>query len=704
MIKSFLRPLVGFVAVTGGLSAAENPLLTASTLQFGYPRFDLIRAEHYRPAYAQGMAENLREIAAIADNPAPPTFDNTLVALERSGQLLDRVGRIFDGLNSTDTNPTLESIEQEMAPKLAAHADAILLNPRLFARIAALHGRRAELGLDPESLRLLERTYNSFVRAGAKLGTAEQARLRALNAELATLQTAFSQNVLKEVNASAVLVATRTELAGWSEAAIVAAAAAAKAAGHDGQYLIRLVNTTGQEPLSQLADRALRQRLFQASIARGSRGGDFDNRAIIARLAQLRAERAALLGYANHATFILADQTAGTVAAVNGLLQKLAPPAVANARREAADIQKIMEQEAPGTTLEPWDWAYYTEKVRNAKYAFDEAELRPYFEFDRVLRDGVFYAATQLYGLTFQERTDLPRYHPDTRIFAVHNADGSPLALLIIDWYARPSKRGGAWANSYVAQSGLLGTQAVVANHLNLPKPAAGEPTLLTYDEVETAFHEFGHNLHDMLSAVRYPRFAGTNVPNDFVEFPSQVNEMWAVWPEVLTHYARHYQTGAPLPAELVAKVKAAARFNQGFATTEYLAAALLDQAWHQITVEQVPGPEGVLAFEAAALQRAGVDLATVPPRYRSTYFSHIFSNGYAAAYYAYIWSKVLDADTGEWFKQHGGLTRANGDRFRTMLLSRGGSAEAMELYRAFRGGDPDLQPLLDRRGLQVAR
>ncbi len=700
MLKLLLAPLLGCVALGLARADSANPLLAPSDLQFGYPRFDLIRDDHFRPAYEAAMAENLREIESIATDPAAPTFANTIEALERAGFALERVERIFGGLNSTNTNPARQAVEQEMAPRLAAHADAVLLNPALFARIDALHARRAELGLDPESLRALERTHTGFVRSGARLGAPEQERLRALNAELATLETSFSQNLLKETNASAVLVATRAELAGWSEAAITAAAAAAKAAGHEGQYLVRLVNTTGQPPLDSLTDRAVRQRLQQASLVRGSRGGEFDNRAIVSRLARVRAERAALLGYAHHAAFILDDQTARTAEAVDKLLLRLAPAAVANARREAVDLQRLLAADHPGAELAPWDWAYYSEKVRAEKYAFDESQLRPYFELNRVLNDGVFYAATKLYGITFRPRTDLPRYHPDTSVYEVFDTDGAPLALLIVDAYSRPSKRGGAWANAYVAQSGLRGTRPVIGFHLNVPPPPAGEPTLLTYDEVNTAFHEFGHNLHALFSAVRYPRFAGTSVPRDFVEFPSQVNEMWTTWPEVLAHYAKHHRTGEPLPAELVAKLEAAAKFNQGHATTEYLAAALLDQAWHRLSAAEVPEADGVLAFEAAALRRAGMDFAPVPPRYRSTYFNHIFSGGYEAGYYSYIWAEVLDADTVAWFKRNGGLQRANGDRFRAMLLSRGGSAEAMELYRAFRGGEPELEPLLVRRGL----
>jgi peptidyl-dipeptidase Dcp len=682
------------------VAGTANPLLEPSTLPLGYPPFDVIRDEHFRPAYEEAMAEHAREVAAIADAPEAPSFENTLVALERAGQRLGRVSRIFGGLNGTVTNPARQALERELAPKLAAHADSIRLNPKLFARIDRLHARRAELGLDPESLRLLERYHTDFIRSGARLDEAAKTTLRALNAELASLQTAFTQNVLKETNASAVLVDSREELAGWSDAAIAAAAAAARAEKHEGKFLIRLVNTTGQPPLESLSNRALRQRLHEASVSRGARGNAFDNRALVSRIASARAERASLLGFPNHAAFVLEEQTARSVGAVNELLARLAPAAVANARREADAMRAILATEAPGATLQPWDWSHLSEKVRSQRYAFDAAALRPYYEMNRVLVDGVFFAATRLYGITFRERPDLPRYHPDTRVFEILDVDGSPLAILIIDWYARPSKRGGAWANSYVSQSSLLGTRSVVGNHLNVPKPADGEPTLLTHSEVNTAFHEFGHNLHAIFSAVRYPRFAGTGVPRDFVELPSQINELWMDWPEVRANYARHYRTGEPIPAELVAKVEAAAKFNQGFATTEYLAAALLDQAWHQLPASAIPAADGVLAFEAEALRRHGVDFDLVPPRYRSTYFSHTFSGGYSAGYYAYLWAEVLDADGSEWFKANGGLTRSNGDRFRAAVLSRGGSRDAMEIYRDFRGRDPDIAPLLSRRGL----
>ena len=497
---------------------------------------------------------------------------------------------------------------------------------------------------------------------------------------------------------SSIVVNDRAELAGLSDNEIAAAAAAAKADGKEGKFVIRLLNTSGQPSLASLQNRPLREKIMQTSLARNSHGGEWDNKEVVSRTAKLRAERAALLGYANHAAYQLEDQTAKDVPTVNKLLADLAPAAVANAKREGADMQAIIDQEKGGFQLAACDWDFYSEKVRKARYAFDESQLKPYFELNHVITDGVFFAAGKLYGLTFKERKDLPVYLPDVRIWEVFDADGKPLALFIGDYYARPSKRGGAWMNQYVPQSALLGTKPVVANHLNIPKPPAGEPTLLTYDEVRTAFHEFGHALHGMFSNVKYPRFSGTSVPRDFVEYPSQVNEMWATWPEILKNYAKHYKTGAPMPTELLDKMLAAEKFNQGFKTTEYLAASLLDQSWHQLKPEQVPAD--TLAFEAEALKKAGVDYPPVPPRYRSTYFSHAFAGGYSAGYYSYIWSEVLDADSVEWFKQHGGLKRENGDHFRETLLSRGGSDEALKLFRNFTGGDPDVGPLLKRRGL----
>ncbi len=678
---------------------SNNPLLSESALPYHMPPFDKIKNGDYAPAFEKGMADELKEAESIANNKDKPTFDNTIVALERSGQLLGRVERIFSNLAGANTNPEIQKIEKEMSPKLAAHRDAIHLNGKLFARVESLYNDRDKLGLDAESKWLIERYYKDFVRAGAKLSEADKTKLKAMNAELAQLQTTFAQNVLKEKNASSIVVENRADLDGLSEAEIAAAAAAAKTEKQDGKFLIALQNTTGQPDLASLKNRALREKIMQTSLARNSHGGEFDNRAVVLRTVKLRADRAALLGYPNHAAYQLEDQTAKNVETVNNLLAQLAPPAVANAEREAADMQKVIDQENGGFKLASWDWAYYSEKVRHARFAFDESQVKPYFEINHVLTDGVFYAANKLYGITFKERHDLPVYQSDVRVFEVSDKDGKPLALFLGDYYARPSKRGGAWMNAYVQQSELLERKPVVANHLNIPKPEAGKPTLLTFDEVTTMFHEFGHALHGMFSHVKYPRFSGTSVPRDFVEYPSQVNEMWAVWPEVLQNYAKHYQTGAPMPQELLDKViESEKKFGQGFKTTEYLAATLLDQRWHQLSPKDVP--TDALAFEADALKKEHVDLPTVPPRYRSTYFSHAFAGGYSAGYYSYIWSEVLDADSVEWFKQNGGLKRENGDHFRDTLLSRGGSDDVMKFFHDFTGRDPYIEPLLKRRGL----
>src|SRR2546430_4996367 len=676
----------------------DNPLLTESSLPYHIPPFDKIKDEHFEPAIQAGMPQGLEEVEGVANDSEKPTFDNPIGALEPPGRLLDRAERTFSNLNACNTNPTLQKIETEIAPQLSAHRDAIHLNGKLFARIQELYDNRDNLGLDPESAYLLERYYKDFVRAGAKLSDTDKEKLKKINTELATLQTQFEQNVLTEKNASSVVIDRKEDLAGLSDNQMASVTAAAKAEHKDGKFVIQLQNTTGQPLLGSLQDRHLRERIMETSLARNSKGGEFDTRNIVLRAAQLRAERAKLLGYENHAAYQLEDQTAKDVATVNKLLGDLAPAAVANAKREATDMQKIVDQENGGFQIAAWDWDFYSEKVRKARYAFDESELRPYYELNHVILDGVFFAAGKLYGLTFKERHDLPVYQPDVRVFEVYDRDGKPLALFLGDYYARPSKRGGAWMNAYVQQSDLFATKPVVANHLNIPKPPAGEPTLLTYDEVRTAFHEFGHALHGMFSNVRYPRFSGTSVPRDFVEYPSQVNEMWATWPEVLKNYAKHYKTGAPMPQELLDKVLAAEQFNQGFKTTEYLAASLLDQAWHQLAPDQVP--TDTLAFESDALKKAGMDYLPVPPRYRSTYFSHAFAGGYSAGYYSYLWSEVLDADSVEWMKQHGGLKRENGDHFRETLLSRGGSDDAMKLFKNFTGGDPDVTPLLKRRGL----
>ena len=691
-------------AATTEAAKMANPFFSESPLPLHYPQFDKIKDSDFAPAFDAGMAEQLKEVDAIANNPEAPTFQNTIVALEKSGQVLDRATTVFFALVGADTNDARNKLRADYSTKFAAHGDAINLNPKLFARVKALYDKRDSLGLDAEGVRLVERYHTNFVRSGANLSEADKTKLKDMNAELAALGTKFSDNVLKEVNASAVVVDDAKELDGLTEAQIATAAELAKKRGLEGKYLLTLLNTTGQPPESQLTNRALRQRLHQASVVRGSRGGEFDNREIISRIMKLRADRAKLLGYANHAAYGLEDQTARTPEAVNAMLGKLAPAAVANAKREAADLQAMIDKEQaakkqPSFKLEPWDWAFYSEKVRAEKYNFDESQLKPYFELNNVLENGVFYAANQLYGLTFKKRTDLPVYHPDVTVYDVFDADGSQLAIFIADMYARDSKRGGAWMNSYVSQSALSGYKPVVANHLNIPKPPAGEPTLLTWDEVTTTFHEFGHALHGMFSNVEYPYFSGTSVPRDFVEYPSQVNEMWADWPSILQNYAKHYQTGAPLPQALLDKVIAASKFNEGFKTTEYLGAAMLDQRWHQITANQVPAAAGVMKFEADALTADGINYPPVPPRYKTPYFSHIMG-GYSAGYYAYIWSEVLDANSVEWFKNNGGLTRANGDHFRKTLLSQGGSQDAMKIFRDFAGHDPKIEPLLEKRGL----
>jgi peptidyl-dipeptidase Dcp len=674
----FACAIIGATQITAMFAAeSDNPLINESALPYHYPDFDKLKDENFVPAIEAGMREQLNEIDPIANSSEKPTFENTIVAMERTGRLLDRAQRTFSNLNACDTNPTRQKIEKETAPKLSAHHDAIFLNPKLFARVQALYDKRDSLGLDPESAYLLERYYKDFVRAGAKVSDADKEKLKKINAELATLQTDF---------------------AGLTDDQMKSVINAAKAEHKEGKFVIQLQNTTGQPLLGSLQDRHLRERIMQASLSRNSKGGEFDTRNIVLRTAQLRAEKAKLLGYHNWAAYQLEDQTAHDVPTVNKLLGDLATPAVANAKREAAEQQKIVDQEKGEFQIAAHDWDFYSEKVRKAKYAFDESEVRPYYELNHVIVDGVFFAANKEYGLTFKERHDLSVYQPDVRVWEVFDRDGKPLAIFIGDYYARASKRGGAWMNAYVQQSDLFGTRPVVANHLNIPKPPAGEPTLLTHDQVRTAFHEFGHALHGMFSAVKYPRFSGTSVPRDFVEYPSQVNEMWATWPEILKNYAKHYKTGEPMPQELLDKVLAAERFNQGFKTTEYLAASLLDQTWHQLSPDQVP--TDTLAFEADALKKAGVDYPPVPPRYRSTYFSHAFAGGYSAGYYSYLWSEVLDADSVEWMKQHGGLKRENGDHFRETLLSRGGSDDAMKLFKNFTGGDPDVAPLLKRRGL----
>jgi peptidyl-dipeptidase Dcp len=686
---------------------ADNPFAAPSTLDFHLPPFDRIRDSDYRPAFEAGMAEQLRQVAAIAHASEAPTFANTIVALERSGRTLERVETTFSNLNACNTDPAMQQIDTDMAPLLTAQRDAIHLNPPLWARVDALYSRRASLHLDAESLQLLTRYHTIFVRAGARLTEDQQARLKDLNKQISSLETRFKQNVLKATSDGGVAVDEVKQLDGLSAEQTGAAAEAAAARGLNGRWVIALQNTTNQPVLASLTDRSLRERIYKASIGRGLSGAT-DNTPVIAELVRLRAERAALRGYPDHAAYELADESAGTPSAVRDMIAQVSPAALARARAEAADMQKVIDAEAaaagtPSFALQPWDWFFYSEKVRKARYDFDQAQVAPYFELDHVLKDGVFYAAHQLYGLTFRERHDLPVYQKDVRVFEVFDADGKPLALFLADYFARDNKQGGAWMSSYVNQSRLLGHKPVVANHLNIPKPQPGQPVLLTFDEVTTMFHEFGHALHGMLSDVRYPLLSGTAVPRDFVEYPSQYNEMWAREPSVVAHYARDYRTAQPMPPELLARVLAAQNFNQGYATTEYLEAALLDQAWHQITVAQAPGAPQVPSFEQHALEASGLDYAPVPPRYHSTYFSHIFEGGYSAGYYAYLWSEVLARDTGQWFHTHGGLTRTNGDYLRAQVLSRGRSEDPQVLFRNFYGRAPEIGPLLEYRGLAGA-
>jgi len=673
-----------------------NPFFEPSSLPYGLPPFADITDDDFRPAFDKGLEDNLAEILAVANDPASPTFENTMLPLERGGQLLSRVTHVFYNKSSSDSNDFTNQLEEDIAPLLAAHEDAIRLNPRLYARIKALYDSRADLGLDAESRYLVERYYDEFTIAGAGLDDASKKTLSDLNQKLSTLTTRFEKNLLADTNELAIVIEDVAELDGLGDGEISAAAEAAKERGLDGKYLITLVLPTGHPYLSSLTNRDLRKRIMDASRSRGIRGGANDNRDLVLEITKLRAERARLLGYPNHAAVVTADETAKTPEAVDDMLRKLAVPAARNAKAEQADLTAQVDGDF---TVESWDWALYTERVRKAKYDVDTSEMRPYFEAERVLQDGVFYAATQVYGITFTERDDLVAYHPDVRIFEVFNDDGSAVGLFLYDLYTRDSKRGGAWMNPLISQNTLLDYPTVVVNNHNVPKPAAGSPTLLTYDEVGTLFHEFGHALHGLFAQVTYPKFAGTNVFRDFVEFPSQVNEMWMLWPEVLENYARHYETGAAMPQEFVDKLQASSAFNEGFKTSEYLGAALLDQAWHRITADDTI--TDVADFEAKALAGFGLDNPAVPPRYSSTYFAHTFSGGYDAGYYSYIWSEVLDADTVDWFKENGGMTRANGDRFRQRLLGVGGSKDPLEAFRDFRGRDATIEPLVKRRGLE---
>ena len=673
---------------------SSNPFLTKSTLEYELPPFSLITEDHYLEAFYAGMNEQLLEIDAILAEPNV-TFENTIEAMERSGAILNRVLNVFYNKSSSDTNDRIDAIEAEIAPKLAAHSDAIRLNPQLFSRIKTLRDNSSDL--NEEQAWLVERYFRDFSHAGAELSEGSRNRVKEINEELSSLQTQFGKKLLADTNDLAVVVDDVADLEGLTPNQIASCKAAAESRGLKDKWLITMVNFTGHPLLSSLKNRTLREKVMKNSLLKGGRKNENDTQAVLLRMVALRTERAKLFGLKTHAEFVLQEQTAANPSNVHAMLRKLAPAAVKNAQREGEDIQAIMSRES-SDELQSWDWGFYTEKVRAEKYSLDTAAMKPYFELERVLKDGVFFAAQKLYGLTFKERPDLVAYHPEARVFEVFNEDGSAVGLYIGDFYTRDSKRGGAWMNSLVKQSKLLNQKPVVVNNMNVSKPPQGEVTLLSYDETTTLFHEFGHAIHGLLSDVTYPRVSGTAVQRDFVEFPSQVNEMWILWPEVLDNYAIHYQTGERLPQAWVDKLHESATFNEGHATTSYLAAAVLDLAWHSLDGSQEV--TSVEEFEENAIRVYGLHYSPVPTRYRSTYFSHIFAGGYSAGYYGYIWSEVLDADTVEWFKENGGLTRKNGNHFRKALMSRGGSVDSMQMFRNFRGRDAEIEPLLRRRGL----
>lgn len=678
--------------------SANNPFFADSALPYHAPAFDKIKNGDYKPAIEAGMQQQLAEMQKIADSAEAPSFENTFVAMEKSGQLFNRVMQVFNCVTSANTNPELQKLQEEEAPKIAATTDAIYLNSKLFKRVEAIYQQRDQLKLDPESKRLVEYYYQKFELAGAKLSDADKEKLKKFNADEASLNAKFNNKLLAAAKAGALIVDDKSELAGLPQGTIDAAAQDAKAAGKPGKWLIPLQNTTQQPALQFLTNRATRQKLFQASWIRAEKSDANDTRSTIAQIAHIRAQKAKLLGYNSYAAWKLQDQMAKTPGAVDNFLSKLIPAATAKARAEAEDIQAVMNTQGGGFKLQPWDWNFYAEKVRKAKYDLDEDQVKPYFELNTVLQKGVFFAANQLYGLTFRERKDIPVYQPDVRVFEVFDHDGQSLALFYCDYFKRDNKQGGAWMDNMVTQSKLLGTKPVIYNVCNFTKPAAGQPALINFDDVTTMFHEFGHALHGMFASQQYPSISGTATARDFVEFPSQFNEHWASYPKVFNNYAVHYQTGAHMPQPLIDKIKKAATFNQGYALTELLAAADLDLKWHTLSADAPV--QDVDKFEASALQQTHLDLPEVPTRYRSSYFLHIWSNGYAAGYYAYLWTEMLDDDAFAWFKENGGLNRQNGQRFRDMVLSRGNTEDLARMFKDFRGHDPDIKPMLVNRGL----
>lgn len=698
-ICSFLLLLFLLTACGETDPMKNNPFSEPGTLPLEAPDFDLINDEHFLPAYREGMRIEIEEIGQIAANPEPPTFENTIVAMERTGEMLTRVRRVFSNLTSAHTNDRLQQIQAELAPELAAHSDNIMLNSALFERVKTLYDNREELDLDAASLKLLEDTHRNFIRAGAELTAEQQTRMREINERISSLTTRFQENLLAINRERAVIIDDESLLDGMTPGRIASAREAAASRGHEGKYLLSITNTTRVPVLSSLNNRDVRRQVWEASAYRGiGQDGGIDNRPLILELVRLRAERADLLGYADFAAYAIEPQTAGTPENVLEMLTGLIPDLLANSAAEAALITEMMRGDGIEGDVQPWDWEYYAEKVRKEQYDIDEAEVRPYFELNRVVEDGVFFTMNRLFGIRFEERNDLPVYHPDVRVFDVYDEDGSQIGLFYADFFSRDSKRGGAWMNSFVLQSQLLEQKPVIVNVLNIPPPAEGEPALISFDNVTTLFHEMGHGVHGLLSDVTYPSQAGTSVPRDFVEFPSTFQEDWAVHPEVLRNYAIHHETGEQIPQELLDRVIAARGFNQGFDTQEYLASALLDMEWHMLGTDEVP--EDVLAFEAEALGKYDLDNPAIPPRYKSPYFSHVFSGGYSANYYAYIWSEILAADAFRYLQDQGGLTRENGELYRRYILSRGGTRDAMDMYREFRGEEPDVTYLLQRRGL----